>query len=163
MVLFHVNRIPFLRITPERLGVRTSQVLSERLKESLLLFAQEVMSFFEQHNYNANPADADLEFNYFKNSTDITMIIVYVVSHYHPDKFFACTTKELCCLLQALTLGYIPKVIVFGSILDCANNPTLLQINNSIVEHISPLNVAASVSKLHFNLLKDIFSNYVES
>ena len=42
-----INEIIFSHAMTETLGVRVSQTLPNRFKESLLLFAQEVMSFYQ--------------------------------------------------------------------------------------------------------------------
>ena len=158
-----VNRTPFLHAMSEKLGVRLLQVFPNQLKELLLCFAQEAMNLYQNHNFNINIIDVNLEIDSIKNPTGITMSIFDIESHIHPAECSTRTSKErMCCLLQGLYFSCIPKDVIVGTIIDCTNNLNRLPRNNYITEYSSPSTIVVNEPKLDFNLLTLSFSEHVE-
>ena len=95
--ILYFNRIYFLHAMSQKVGARASQVIPDRFKEPLLCFVQEAMNFYQEHDFNINLIDTDLEFDSIKNYTGINMIIVDIDSHIYLYERYTRSRKERVC------------------------------------------------------------------
>ena len=128
-----VNEIPSLHTASETLGVRTSQASPDRFKESLLMFINEIMSFYKVHTFAVQLIDTDAEFKPLEGALEVALNIVDPLEHVHPaERSIRAFKESVRCTIQGLPFSCVLKGTIVGAMIDCNRNLNRLPRKNFI-------------------------------